>query len=80
MQPHPIILSSQTPQNTPLDLALLTRGEKLSFTHQSAGSSSSHQEAYSSLWTKLADHEADNRSKRNYNPAAFRKEIINRVS
>ena len=64
-----IILSSQTPQTT-LDAALSFRGKRLSSTHQSAGTSLSHQEAYTSPWTKLTHQGADNRRKRNYDPAA----------
>ena len=39
-----------------------------------------HQEAYTSPWTKLTYQGADNRSKRNYNPAACGKETINTIS
>ena len=68
-----VILSSQTPQNTPPDAALPIREKRLSSTHQSTDTSPSHQEAYTSPWTKLTHQGADNRSKRNYNPAACRK-------
>ena len=46
-----VILSSQTPQNTPPDMALLIRGKILSSNHQNAGTSPSHQEAYTRHWT-----------------------------
>ena len=59
-QPHPlaqrlpkIILSSQTPQNTPLDTVLPTRKTRSSLTHQNTGTSPLHQEAYTSHWTNL---------------------------
>ena len=43
-----VILSSQTPQNTPLDAALPTRKTRSSPTHQNIGTSPFHQEAYRS--------------------------------
>ena len=46
-----VILSSQTHQNTPPDTALLIRGKRLSSIHQNAGTSPSHQEAYTRHWT-----------------------------
>ena len=46
-----MILSSQTPQKTPPDTDLLIRGKRLSSTHQNAGTSPSHQEAYTRHWT-----------------------------
>ena len=59
-QPHPlaeklpkIILSSQTPQNTPPDAALPTRKTRSSPTQQNTGTSPLHQEAYTSHWTNL---------------------------
>ena len=42
---HKGVLSSQPPQNTPPDAALPIRGKRLSSTHQSTGTSPSHQEA-----------------------------------
>ena len=51
-QPHPlterllkIIITSQTPQNTPLDLVLPTRKTRSSLKHQNTGTSPQHQEA-----------------------------------
>ena len=41
-----MIISSQTPQNTPLDMVLPTRKTKSSLTHQNTGTSPLHQEAY----------------------------------
>ena len=48
-----VILSPQTPQNKPPDAALPIRWKRSSYTHQNAGTSSSHQEAYTSHWTNL---------------------------
>ena len=52
-QPHPlaerlpeIIISSQTPQNTPPDMVLPTRKTRSSLIHQNTGTSPLHQEAY----------------------------------
>ena len=52
-RPHPlaerlpkITLSSQTPQNTPLDVALPTRKTRSRPTHKNTGTSPLHQEAY----------------------------------
>ena len=75
-----VVLSSQTPQNTLPDVALPFRGKRLSSTYQSAGTSPSHQEAYRSPRINLTHQEADNSSKRNYDPAACGKETINPVS
>ena len=59
-QPHPlaerlpkIILSSQTPQNTPPDTVLPTRKTRSSLIHQNTGTSPLHQEAYTTYRTKL---------------------------
>ena len=59
-QPHPlaerlpkIILSSQTPQNTPLDAVLPTRKTRSSLIHQNKSTSPLHQEAYTTHWTNL---------------------------
>ena len=86
IQPHPsvdrlpkAILSSQTPQNTSPDKGLPFRGKILNSTHQSAGTRTSHQKAYTSPWTNLTHQEADNRSKRNYNPAGCGKKTKNIV-
>ena len=46
-----VILSSQTPQNTPPDKALLIRRKRLSSNQQNAGTNPSHQEAYTRHWT-----------------------------
>ena len=43
-----IILSSQTPQNTPPDMVLPTRKKTSSLIHQNTGTSPLHQEAYTS--------------------------------
>ena len=74
-----VVLSSQTPQNTPPDAALPCREERLSSTHQSTGTSPSHQETVTSPRTNLTHQEADNRSKRNDYPTACRKETINKA-
>ena len=59
-QPHPsadtlpkVVLSSQLPQNTPLDMALTIRGTRPSSTHQRAGTSPCHQEACTSTWNNF---------------------------
>ena len=41
-----IIISSQTPQNTPPDMVLPTRKTRSSHIHQNTGTSPLHQEAY----------------------------------
>ena len=41
-----IIIRSQTPQNTPADAVLPTRGTRSSLIHQNTGTSPLHQEAY----------------------------------
>ena len=46
-----VVLSSQTPQNIPLDMALLFRGKRLSSTRQNADTIPSHQEACTRHWT-----------------------------
>ena len=71
-----VILSSQTPHDRLPVVTLPIRGKRLSSTHQSTGNSLSHQEAYTSPWTNLSHHKADNRSKRDYDPVA----CINTVS
>ena len=43
-----VVLSSQLPQNIPLDMALPIRGKRPSFTNQRTGTSPTHQEAYTS--------------------------------
>ena len=48
-----VILSPQTPQDTQPDAALPIRGQRSSATHQNAGTSPSHQEAYTSHWNNL---------------------------
>ena len=59
-QPHPleeklpkIIISSQTPQNTPPDTVLPTRKTRSSLIQQKTGTSPLHQEAYTNHWTNL---------------------------
>ena len=48
-----VILSPQTPQNTPLDMTLSTIGTRHSSTHQRSVLSPSHQEACTRHWTNL---------------------------
>ena len=69
-----IIIGSQITQNASLDTDLPTRKTRSSPTHQNTGTSPLDQEAYTTNWTKLTHQRSDTRSKRNYNPAAFRKE------
>ena len=57
-----VILSPQPSLNTPLDMALPTRGKRPSSTHQWAGTSPSHQEACTNPWTNLTHQGADTRS------------------
>ena len=57
------------PLNTPLDMALPTRGTRPSSTHQWAGTSPSQQEDSTSLLNSLTHQGAESRSKKNYNPA-----------
>ena len=49
---HKVVLNSQTPQKTPPDMALAIRRTRYSSTHQNAGTSPSHQEAYPRTRTK----------------------------
>ena len=84
-QPHPsadrlhkLELSSQTPKTQHLTCSC-PRGKRFSSTHQSTGTSPSHQEAYTRPCINLTHQGEDNRSKRNYDPAACRKETINTV-
>ena len=49
-----IIISTQTPQNTPPDMDLLTRKTRSSLIHQNTGTSPLHQEAYTTQWTNLS--------------------------
>ena len=85
-QPHPKadrlpegILSSQLPQNTPLDAALPIKGTRPSSIHQMAGTSLSHEDC-TSPWTNLTQQGAGTRSKRNYDPEAYGKETTNTES
>ena len=81
IQSHPsadrlpkIVLSSQIPQNIPLDTALprsTTRAHALV---------PSTRKPTQATKTNLTDQGADTRSKRNYDPAACRKKTTNRVS
>ena len=48
-----VILSPEPPLNTPLDMALPTRGTRLSSTHQWADISPSYQETCTSPWMSL---------------------------
>ena len=59
-QPHPlaerlpkIIIRSQTPQNTALDVVLPNRKTRNSLIHQSTDTSPLHQEAYITHWANL---------------------------
>ena len=61
-QPHPsadrlpkVVLSLQSPLNTPVDMALPTRGTTPSSPHQWADTSLSYQEACTSPWTNLTN-------------------------
>ena len=49
----PKIISSQTPQNKPLDVVLPTRKIKSSLIHKNTGTSPLHQECYTTHWTNL---------------------------
>ena len=60
-QPHPlterppnIIIRSQTPQNTPLDVILPPRGRRSSLIHQNTGTTPLHQGAYTTHCTNLS--------------------------
>ena len=60
-QPHPlaerlpkIIIRSQTPQNTPLDVGLPTRNTRSRLIHKNTGTSTPHQEAYRTHWTNFS--------------------------
>ena len=48
-----IIISSQTPQNTPLDTFWPKRKTRSSLIHQNTGTSPFHQEAYTTHWNNL---------------------------
>ena len=85
-QPHPlaerlpkIIISSQTPQNTPLDVVLPTRKMRSSLIHQNTDTSQLHMKPthplnqHYQLW-------ADTKNNRNYEPAACKQETPNTVS
>ena len=59
-QPHPlaerlpkIIMRQQTPQNIPPDVDLPTRKTRSSLIHQNTGTSSLHQETYTTCWNTL---------------------------
>ena len=67
-QPH---LSAERLLKGFLSIALPTRGTRHSSIHQSAGTCPSHQEACQSLLYALIQQVADNRSRKNYNPAAW---------
>ena len=49
-----IIITSQTPQNTPPDVDVPTRKTRSSLIHQNTGTSPLHQEAYTTQWTNLS--------------------------
>ena len=73
-----VVLSPQTPQNTPLDVALPMRGERSYFNHQNTSSYHSHQDLHKPL-NKPHPLETDTRSKKNYYPVACGKENSNTV-
>ena len=74
-----IIIRSQTPQNTPLDMVLPNRKTRSSLIHQNTGTSPLHQEAYNSL-NQPYPWGADTKNNGNYEPAACKKETPNTVS
>ena len=49
-----IIIRPQTPQNTPPDVDVPHRKTRSSLIHQNTGTSSLHQEAYTTHWTNLS--------------------------
>ena len=53
-----VILSSQPPQNTPLEMALPIRRKRPNFTHENTSTSPSHQETCTSPWINLI-HEGE---------------------
>ena len=53
---------------------------RLNFTHQSSGTTTSHQEVDMGPWTNLTHQGADDRIKRNDNPAGCERETTNTVS
>ena len=61
-------LSPQPPQGTPLDPIISTRGPRVNSTPQWADTSSSHQEAYTSLYASLTHQGADTRGKKTMVP------------
>ena len=75
-----VILSSQTPQNLPLDVALSKRGTRSSSTQQNAGTSHPPPRSLHKALDQTHPLGADTRSKRNYNYAACRKETPNTLS
>ena len=58
-----IIISSQTPQNTPPDAVLPTRKTRSSLMHQNKGTSPLHQEAYTTHWTNFSHWEQTRKTK-----------------
>lgn len=68
---HKVILSSQTPQNTPLDRTLSFRGIRSSSTHHRTFTIPFHQEAYKNPWTNFIHHGADTKSKKNCDSSAW---------
>ena len=75
-----IIISSQTPQNTPPDAVLPTRKTRSSLIHQNTGTSPLHQEAYTTHWTNLTHWGQTPKKNGNYESAACEKETPNTVS
>ena len=75
-----VVLSPKMPLNTPLDMALTTRGKRHSSSHQWAGISPSHQEVCTRPWTNLTHQGADTRNERNYTSAAWGTETKNTES
>ena len=85
-QPHPlaerlpkIIVSSQTPQNIPLDAVLPTRKTKSSLIHQNTGTSPSTRKPTQRTEPTIPS-EGRTQNNGNYEPAACEKETPNTVS
>ena len=75
-----IILSSQTPQNTPPDAALPTRKTRSSPTHQNTGTSPLHQEAYTSHRINLTHWEQIPKTTGTTNLQTVKRRLLNTVS
>ena len=66
-----VLLTQQSPINTPLDILLLTRGTKSHSTYQWEVTSPTYQEAYTSPWTNFIHQERNTRTKKNYDTVAW---------